>query len=304
MPSGILVWLVVPVLRAALGLGVLQLERGSVKCLYVADLENGLSNLKDGRVRHEGPVLTEGDSLEHFVHIHRQLHVLQRARLLDIPRGIEGIFFPRAAPGKVGVEGKSRADGGVSPRAIPLLEQIRRTRMGCIEVTLDKRQRIGQLILATRYGRRSSRRRHRWPSDTGTAPRGDSLGGRGRGYGRRIHLVSTHRSHRDAARPQVFEHDQQEFGDGLRATGGILIAAAEAVPRLSAEELLRTVAAILFRPQIEEETILREGTLHLLSAVVAQVHEQPPLPRSLRQIQPCHMMMTEMRAASSLPENR
>ena len=86
-------WLVVPVLRAALGLGVLQLERGSVKCLYVADLENGLSNLKDGRVRHEGPVLTEGDSLEHFVHIHRQLHVLQRARLLDIPRGIEGIFF-------------------------------------------------------------------------------------------------------------------------------------------------------------------------------------------------------------------
>ena len=32
--------------------------------------------------------------------------------------------------------------------------------------------------------------------------------------------------------------------------------------------------------------------------------EQPPLPRRLRQVEPCHMEMTEMRAASSLPEHR
>ena len=108
-------------------------------------------------------MLTDGGSLEDLVHIHRQLHVLQRALLLDIlSAGIEGhFFFPRVVPRKVGVEGKSRPDGGVSPRAIPRLQQIRRTRMGCIELMLDKRLRMGQLVLVTLYGRRSSRRRHR-----------------------------------------------------------------------------------------------------------------------------------------------
>ena len=38
-------------------------------------------------------MLTDGGSLEDLVHIHRQLHVLQRALLLDILRGIEGHFF-------------------------------------------------------------------------------------------------------------------------------------------------------------------------------------------------------------------
>ena len=51
-------------------------------------------------------------------------------------------------------------------------------------------------------------------------------------------------------------------------------------------------------------THTNELNLHLLSALVAHEPEQPPLLRRLRQIQPCHMKMTEMRAASSLPENR
>ena len=117
--------------------------------------------------------------------------------------------------------------------------------------------------------------------------------GRGRGYGRSIHLVAVHL---DAARLQVVEHDEQELGDGLGATGGLLIAVAEAVPRPSAEELVV--------PQIERKPILLELSLHPLSAVIAQMIEQPPLPRRLRQVEPCHMEMTEMRAASSLPENR
>ena len=134
-----------------------------------------------------------------------------------------------------------------------LLSLIRRPRMGCIELTLDKRLRLGQLMPATLYGRRSSRRRRRRPSDTGNAPRGDSLGGRERGYGRRIHLISTPRSHHDAARPQVFEHDEQDFGDGLRATP--LYRCSRSRPTPLAEALIRAVAAILFRPQIEEETV-------------------------------------------------
>eukprot|EP00966_Prymnesium_polylepis_P046624 1080643-Prymnesium_polylepis.1 len=101
----------------ALGLRVLQLERGEAECPRVAHVKNVLRHLEDGAVRQKRAMVADGETLEDLVHIDRAATIVERPRvalrLLGEKRG--ALVLERVEPGKVSIEREERVDDGPRP---------------------------------------------------------------------------------------------------------------------------------------------------------------------------------------------